>query len=43
MLVVVSRWFGGIHLGPNRFQHINNAARQVLEQAGLINTNKKGA
>ncbi|CAG9122232.1 unnamed protein product [Plutella xylostella] len=35
-LVVVSRWFGGIQLGPDRFRHINNAARQVLTQAGMI-------
>ncbi|KAK6619281.1 hypothetical protein RUM44_003663 [Polyplax serrata] len=41
VLVVVSRWYGGILLGPVRFQHINNAARQVLEQAGLLNETKK--
>lgn len=35
-LVVVSRWYGGIQLGPDRFRHINNAARQVLLQAGFI-------
>ena len=29
-LVVVSRWYGGVHLGPDRFKHINNAARAVL-------------
>jgi putative IMPACT (imprinted ancient) family translation regulator len=34
--VVVSRWFGGIHLGPDRFKHINNAARILLEDAGVI-------
>lgn len=34
--VVVSRWYGGIHLGPDRFKHINNAARQVLVTAGFI-------
>ena len=45
VLVVVSRWYGGIHLGPDRFKHINNAARQVLELAGLISdrpAKKKG-
>jgi len=36
ILVVVSRWYGGILLGPDRFKHINNAARQVIEAAGLI-------
>lgn len=34
--VVVSRWYGGIHLGPDRFKHINNAARQVLVSAGYV-------
>ncbi|XP_063980861.1 protein IMPACT-A-like [Diachasmimorpha longicaudata] len=40
VLVVVSRWYGGIHLGPDRFRHINNAARLVLEAAGIINRSK---
>jgi hypothetical protein len=31
VLVVVSRWFGGILLGPSRFQCINNTARVALE------------
>lgn len=31
VLVVVSRWFGGIHLGPKRFSHIINTARELLE------------
>jgi len=35
-MVVVTRWYGGTHLGPDRFKHINNAARQVLETAGVI-------
>jgi Uncharacterized protein family UPF0029 len=30
VLVLVSRWFGGIQLGPKRFVHINNVARDVL-------------
>lgn len=38
ILVVVSRWYGGIHLGAARFKHINNAARQVLEKNGNILT-----
>lgn len=32
VLVVVSRWFGGIQLGPDRFKHINNVAREILEK-----------
>ena len=35
-LVVVTRWYGGVHLGPDRFKHINNAARRVLEDADLV-------
>uniref|UniRef100_A0A1I7TCG7 UPF0029 domain-containing protein n=1 Tax=Caenorhabditis tropicalis TaxID=1561998 RepID=A0A1I7TCG7_9PELO len=30
VMVVVSRWYGGIHLGPDRFRHINNLTRQIL-------------
>lgn len=37
MLVVVSRWFGGILLGGDRFKYINNAARDALELGGHIN------
>ena len=36
VLVVVSRWYGGTLLGPDRFKHINNAARMVLQTAGFI-------
>ncbi|CEG42479.1 Uncharacterized conserved protein [Plasmopara halstedii] len=34
--VVVTRWYGGIKLGPDRFKHINSCARQALEDSGLI-------
>jgi putative IMPACT (imprinted ancient) family translation regulator len=30
VLVVVSRWYGGIPLGPKRFAHITNVARNLL-------------
>ncbi|CAH8494207.1 unnamed protein product [Schistosoma turkestanicum] len=30
--VMVSRWFGGIQLGPDRFKHINNVARLLLTE-----------
>ncbi|XP_023715570.1 protein IMPACT isoform X2 [Cryptotermes secundus] len=36
VMVVVTRWYGGVHLGHDRFRHISNAARQVLDMAGLI-------
>ena len=32
--VVVSRSFGGVLLGPDRFKHINNTARLILEANG---------
>ena len=34
--VVVSRWYGGILLGPARFTYINNAARELLDSCGYI-------
>ena len=34
VVVVVSRWFGGVKLGPDRFRIINNTARALLEQRG---------
>ena len=40
-MVVVSRWYGGIQLGPDRFKHINNAARNVLEIAGIVSKSQK--
>ena len=43
VLVVVSRWYGGIQLGPDRFKHINNAARNVLEIAGVVSKSAKKA
>ena len=39
-VVVVSRWFGGIKLGPARFTHINNAARLLLEKCGYLQSAK---
>ncbi|XP_008305372.1 protein IMPACT isoform X2 [Cynoglossus semilaevis] len=34
VMVVVSRWYGGILLGPDRFKHINNCARNILLEEG---------
>lgn len=36
VLVVVTRYFGGIHLGPDRFKHVNQAARDALEAGGFL-------
>ena len=30
-LVVVTRWYGGTHLGGDRWKHINNSARNAIE------------
>ena len=35
VLVVVSRWFGGVLLGPARFKYIASTARQLLEAQGF--------
>jgi putative IMPACT (imprinted ancient) family translation regulator len=34
--VIVSRWYGGIKLGPERFKIINNCARKVLEDQEIV-------
>lgn len=41
VVVVVSRWFGGIQLGPDRFKHINNVARDTLDKSGFLPLSKK--
>lgn len=35
VLVVVSRWYGGVKLGPDRFRIINAAARDALVSGGF--------
>ena len=36
VLLVVSRWFGGVKLGPARFKYIASTGRAILEEAGLL-------
>ncbi|KAL0021716.1 hypothetical protein WJX79_006455 [Trebouxia sp. C0005] len=36
VLVIVSRWFGGMLLGPARFMYITDAARGMLNQGGYL-------
>ena len=36
ILVIVTRYYGGIHLGSDRFKHINQAARNALEVGGFL-------
>ncbi|POY73496.1 hypothetical protein BMF94_3433 [Rhodotorula taiwanensis] len=38
VMVVVTRWYGGVHLGPDRFKLINQAARDALTDAGFLAT-----
>lgn len=45
VVVCVLRWFGGIHLGPDRFKHINLAARDAvvrLEEEQLAKGSGRG-
>ncbi|KAF0408188.1 UPF0029-domain-containing protein [Gigaspora margarita] len=39
VIVIVSRWYGGIRLGPDRFKDINNCARDLLDKSGYIQNN----
>ena len=36
VVVVVTRWYGGVQLGADRFKLINRAARDALEVARLV-------
>lgn len=31
-MVIVTRWFGGKHLGGDRFRHVQSAVRHYLDQ-----------
>lgn len=41
VIVVVTRWYGGIHLGPDRFRLINQVAREAVVAGGFAE--KEGA
>ncbi|CAI6296329.1 unnamed protein product [Periconia digitata] len=41
VMVVVTRWYGGVHLGPDRFRIINTASRQALIQGGFAKEGKE--
>lgn len=41
-MVVVTRWYGGVLLGPKRFALINAVARDGFVRAGLVEEKKKG-
>jgi putative IMPACT (imprinted ancient) family translation regulator len=36
-IVVVTRWYGGKHLGGDRFRHVQNAVRYYLDNRNLEN------
>ncbi|EPX73831.1 uncharacterized protein SOCG_03049 [Schizosaccharomyces octosporus yFS286] len=42
VFVCVSRWFGGTHIGPDRFKHINSTAREAVLLTGAAPEQKKG-
>ncbi|KKA29031.1 hypothetical protein TD95_002187 [Thielaviopsis punctulata] len=42
VVVVVSRWYGGLKLGPRRFALINNAARDALVKGGWLAEKETG-
>ena len=36
VMIVVTRWYGGVHLGPDRFRIINQVARDALAQGSFL-------
>jgi len=43
VFVMVTRWFGGIKLGPDRFKHIATATQNVLKDNGFERQNGKNS
>jgi putative IMPACT (imprinted ancient) family translation regulator len=41
-MVLVTRWYGGIKLGPDRFRIINTVAREALLLGGFAKDAKDG-
>ncbi len=35
-VVVVTRWYGGVHLGGDRFRHVQTCVNQYLDHAKLL-------
>ncbi|AGO10045.1 AaceriAAR055Wp [[Ashbya] aceris (nom. inval.)] len=42
VVVAVARWFGGVHIGPDRFKHINSCTRDALIKGDFVSQNKAG-
>ena len=36
VMVIVSRWYGGVMLYGDRFKHISNVGREALEVGGFL-------
>lgn len=36
VMVVITRWYGGVQLGPDRFRLINSAARDAFVKGGFV-------
>ena len=36
VMVIVTRWYGGIMLHGDRFKHISNAGREALQVGGFL-------
>ncbi|GAB7342933.1 hypothetical protein MBLNU457_g1041t1 [Dothideomycetes sp. NU457] len=36
VMIVVTRWYGGVHLGPDRFRLINTTARDAVVKGGFV-------
>lgn len=32
LCVVVTRWYGGVHLGADRFKHVREAAKAIMDK-----------
>ena len=43
VMVVVTRWYGGVHLGPDRFRLINQCGRDAVVKAGFGPQEEAGA
>ncbi|KAL9107156.1 MAG: hypothetical protein Q9227_007936 [Pyrenula ochraceoflavens] len=42
VVVVVSRWYGGVKLGPQRFRLINEVVRECVVERGFVEGERKG-
>jgi putative IMPACT (imprinted ancient) family translation regulator len=43
VLVVVTRWYGGVLLGPDRFRIINNVGKDALVKGGFVRNSSSNA